>query len=101
MTLGIVTLYGSLLITASFYVKGLLGQRAWRLVHYATFGLFVTALAHGIWTGADSDAIAVQYMYLASALGVLFLTFFRILAARSAKPRAIPVVRPTRNDVAA
>jgi predicted ferric reductase len=94
MTLGIVTLYGSLLITASFYLKGLLGQKAWRLVHYATFGLFVTALAHGVWTGTDSGAVAVQFMYLGSALGVLFLTFFRILAARSVAAREKRAVAP-------
>ena len=95
VALGIITLYGSVVITATFYLKGLLGQKSWRLVHYATFALFVMALAHGLWAGADTKKAYVQYSYLASAAAVLFLTFFRILAARSVARRPQPVVSVT------
>jgi cytochrome b561 len=57
-------------------------------VHYLTFALFVGALAHGVWTGTDTKMPAVQFSYLASGVAVLFLTFFRILAARSVTARA-------------
>jgi predicted ferric reductase len=88
MAIGIVTLYGSVLITMSFYMKGLIGQKGWRTLHYLTFALFVGALAHGLWTGTDTKSPYVQYSYLASAAGVLFLTFFRILSARSIDRKA-------------
>lgn len=90
MAIGIVTLYSSALISLSFYAKGLLSQQMWRTIHYATFVLFIGALAHGVWTGTDTEKGPVQFSYLASALMVLFLTFFRILAARSAKAKAAP-----------
>ncbi len=90
MAIGIVTLYSSVLISLSFYAKGLLGQNGWRVVHYLTFALFVGAMAHGVWTGTDTEKGPVRLSYLASGAGVLFLTFFRILAVRSARPKVVP-----------
>jgi len=90
MAIGIVTLYSSVLISLSFYAKGLLGQKGWRTVHYLTFALFIGAMAHGVWTGTDTGRAPVQLSYLVSGVGVLFLTFFRIPAVRSAKPKALP-----------
>lgn len=89
MSMGIVTLYASALISVTFYAKGLIGQQWWRLIHYLTFALFLGALGHGDWTGTDTKRELVQWSYLISAVGVLFLTFFRILAARSAKPKPV------------
>ena len=92
VALGIVTLYGSVLITLSFYMKGMISQKTWRTLHYLTFALFVAALAHGLWAGTDTKLHYVQYSYLGSGAAVLFLTFFRILASRSVtkKARAAP-----------
>jgi predicted ferric reductase len=91
MAAGIFTLYASAFISVTFYIKGLIGQRTWRWIHYLTFVLFVTAMGHGIWTGTDSGKTLVQYSYLGSAVAIVFLTFFRILAARSARPKVVPV----------
>lgn len=87
--LGAIVLYGSMIVSASFYLKGLIGQSLWRKLHYLTFALFIGAMAHGIWSGTDSGKTAVQVSYLASGIAVLFLTFFRILATRAVggKPR--------------
>jgi len=95
MATGIVTLYTSLLVTLSFYAKGLIGQNGWRRLHYVTFAVFVGAMLHGVFTGTDSTKPFVQYSYLASGMGVLFLTFFRILASRSAgRPARVRAVPP-------
>jgi predicted ferric reductase len=91
MAIGIITLYGSALISATFYIKGLIGQKTWRLIHYATFALFYAALAHGTFIGTDTERLPAQYSYLAAGTLVIFLTFFRILAARSiARPKVAP-----------
>lgn len=87
IALGIVTLYASVFITATFYMKSVIGQNGWRIIHYATFAIFVMALAHGLWAGTDTKKAYVQYAYLAASAAVLFLTFFRILATRSASKR--------------
>lgn len=91
MAVGIVTLYASAFITATFYIKGIIGQKMWRWIHYLTFALFVSAMAHGIWTGTDSNKSTVQYSYLASGAAIVFLTFFRILASRAARPKVVPL----------
>lgn len=87
MAIGVVTLYATGFITLSFYLKGIINQQWWRVIHYATFGLFLAAMGHGLWIGTDSKRPLVYWSYLASAGGVLFLTFFRILAVRSVKPK--------------
>jgi len=89
MALGIITLYASAFITLSFYMKGVINQQWWRAIHYLTFGLFIGAMCHGLWIGTDTKRSVVYWSYLASAFGVLFLTFFRILAVRSQKPKKV------------
>ena len=89
MSLGIVTLYASTFITLTFYLKGVIKQQWWRAIHYLTFVLFLMAMAHGLWIGTDTERAPVYWSYLASAFGVLFLTFFRILAVRSVKPKKV------------
>jgi hypothetical protein len=85
--LGQLALYGLALVALSFYVKGRIGRRAWRLVHALSFAVFALALAHGIVSGSDSGAGWARMLYWASGGSVLFLTLYRVLAAREAGPR--------------
>jgi DMSO/TMAO reductase YedYZ heme-binding membrane subunit len=85
---GAIALYGSLIVSASFYLKRFIGQQGWRWVHYATFPLFVLAMVHGIYAGSDSGEAWAQLTYLSSGLMVLFFTFFRILASKRAERAA-------------
>ena len=99
VTVGVIALYGSAVVTASFYLKRFIGQMGWRVLHYATFALFLGAMVHGLLAGTDSREQWAQLTYLSSGLTVLFFTFFRILAsrrvaAREAK-RAVPPVQGT------
>ena len=106
---GAIVLYGSVIVSASFYLKRAIGQKGWRALHYATFALFVGATAHGVFAGTDSREQWAQITYLSSGLLVLFLTFFRILASRRAmqqakRPNAAPrepAVSEVREAVAA
>jgi predicted ferric reductase len=96
MALGIVSLYGLALVTGSFYVTKLIGQKTWRTVHYSTFGLFVMATVHGVWLGSDSGRYAIQLMYLGAGVSVLFFTFYRVLALKNARKeqKRQPAPRP-------
>jgi predicted ferric reductase len=98
--LGGIALYGSVIVSASFYVKKHIGQQAWRLLHYLTFVLFVLALVHGVFAGTDSGEQWAQLTYLSTGLMVLFFTFFRILAARRAGAPAKPKAKPRLAEVA-
>ena len=80
--LGVIVLYGSIIVSLSYYLKGLIGQQGWRLLHYLTFALFLGALVHGVLAGTDSDQVPAQVFYMSTGLLVLFFAFFRILVSR-------------------
>jgi predicted ferric reductase len=84
-SIGILSLYGLALISLSFYLTRWIGQKTWRLLHYATFLTYVGGVAHALWAGSDSDLLGVRYFYLASAIGLFFFVLYRILAVRSPK----------------
>jgi sulfoxide reductase heme-binding subunit YedZ len=77
--LGTIGLYLLALLVASSYVRSLIGQKAWRAIHYSAFLAWILALGHGITAGSDSATPWVQYMYLGSGFVVVFLSVFRVL----------------------
>ncbi len=91
---GQVSLYLAIVVVASFYARRSIGQRAWRMLHYLTFIVFLGATLHGIGAGTDSGSTWAQWIYLGSATLVWFLLVYRIgisiadrrAAARSRNP---------------
>jgi predicted ferric reductase len=77
------------LLCASFYARKRLGQRAWRLIHFAAFASFLLALGHALVGGTESPAPAARALYWLSGGSVLFLSSYRALAVALGKaPRA-------------
>jgi sulfoxide reductase heme-binding subunit YedZ len=95
--IGILSLYGLALISLSFYLTKWIGQRTWRLLHYATFLTYGGGVVHALWAGTDSDLLGVRYFYFASAIALIFFVLYRILAARSQKKRP---ARPAMQEAA-
>jgi predicted ferric reductase len=92
-SLGILSLYGLALINLSFFLTKWIGQRAWRLLHYLTFLVYVGGAVHGIWAGTDGDLLGVRYFYLGSGITLVFFVLYRLLAVRSQKkPQAKRVI---------
>jgi predicted ferric reductase len=85
LALGIISLYGLTIITMSFYLTRLIGQKVWRLLHYLTFPACVMAILHGVLAGTDSELVEARYFHLGVGLGLLFLVMYRILALRNQK----------------
>ncbi len=54
VALGVVAFWALAVITPSFYLRNRIGQRAWRTLHFATFGCFLAAAIHGITAGTDT-----------------------------------------------
>lgn len=90
--LGIVATYLMLLTSLTFYISKQIGYATFRRIHYLTYALFGLALAHSWMSGTDT--LALQWVYLGSALFVLFLTFYRILSARSTPAAAQSNLHP-------
>jgi methionine sulfoxide reductase heme-binding subunit len=91
---GVVAGYLMLALALSFRVRRRIGQRRWRLLHYASFAAFFLALGHALHAGTDLTG-ATGLVFAAVALApVLWLTFARILPrperpappARAARP---------------
>lgn len=79
------------IVALSFYVRKSIGHKAWRLIHYFSFLMFVMAMAHGVMSGTDSGAWWATALYWSSGGSTLFLTVYRIL---------ITAFKPIRSQVA-
>ena len=88
VALGVVAFYTMFVITASFYVKKWIGQNAWRAIHMASFGTFLGAALHGIFSGTDTANAAVTIMYVASLAMVTMLMVIRIAQSMAPPTRA-------------
>jgi len=77
--LGIIGFYMMLMVSISFYLRGQIGQKRWRTLHYLSFALYGLATIHGLAAGTDSSKLSMQLMYLGSGLVVFFLTSYRLL----------------------
>ncbi|NNJ10892.1 hypothetical protein EKD04_011170 [Chloroflexales bacterium ZM16-3] len=87
--LGQIAFYLMLPVIFTFYVRRWIGGRAWRTIHYLSFGLFGLALAHGIWSGTDTGATWAQLVYAASGISLVALTYYRIqVTQKSARRQA-------------
>ena len=75
-----------LLITSfSFYVRGLIGWKVWRSLHFATFLLWVFALVHGLFAGTDSPSLWMLMIYCTTGFMTLMLVVTRLDAARRSR----------------
>ena len=81
---GVVSLYALVVVIGSFYVKRFIGQKTWRSIHFISFGLFVSALLHGMLSGTDTDSPLMLGVYAGSAIVVVALVGQRITLDRPA-----------------
>jgi predicted ferric reductase len=87
VALGQAGLYVTAVVIGSFYVRRRIGNRTWRLIHFAGFAIFVLALLHGLVSGTDSSTAWMSAVYWISGSSVLFLTAYRATCPKTARPR--------------
>jgi predicted ferric reductase len=87
--LGVVAAWLALAVWASTWLQGLIGYRAWRRLHFATFVVYAAATIHGLQAGSDGHRPWALALYAASVLTVAGLT-----TARLAGPRQPTAPRP-------
>lgn len=97
---GVVTLWLMVALALSFHLRRRIGQRRWRLLHYASFGGFFLGLYHALNVG--SDLTGGRGLVFAGALcaPALWLMFARILMPkpRIAKPRSRAEIAPAPHE---
>lgn len=78
--LGQIGFYAMAIVTGTFWLRGHIGNRGWRIVHWTTFAVFLAVLVHGILAGTDSGQPLMSAWYWFTGSTVLLLTSVRIVA---------------------
>ena len=86
---GQIGFYVLLLVTLSFYARPRIGHGTWRIIHYASFGLYWLIVLHALMSGSDSKTLIASAVLALSSFGVVGFTIYRVLASLAAKPNAI------------
>ncbi len=96
---GILTAWLMLALAASFHVRRRIGQRRWRLLHYASFMAFTFGLYHALNVGTDLTGTRGLIFAGVVAAPVVWLIYARILmprpGARPVPARPVPPAPPT------
>ena len=77
---GVLAAYGALLVHASFNLGARIGAKTWRKLHYLSFFVFLSAVAHGLFAGSDSGITGIRALYVASATAVGLMILYRVAA---------------------
>jgi len=87
--LGSIGLYAGAVIALSFYIRRIIGQKIWRVLHYVSFVLFFTILFHGIMAGTDISITWVRWLYISTGTVATFLFLWRFFSYRAGQaPKA-------------
>lgn len=96
--IGQISFYVWVIVALSFYIRSMIGQKTWRVVHYLSFAMYIMGLLHGLFSGTDSTANWAQWYYWVSGGSLLFLFIYRILA--TAADKLSPIQKPNRSPQA-
>ena len=88
VALGVIALWGILLVGGTARMAGKLGRKRWLRVHRLAWVVWTSALLHGLTTG--SDTMALRYVYAASAAVIVALWVTARLVPAPKRTRAAP-----------
>lgn len=86
--LGQLGLYLGLAVAVSFRLRGRIGARTWRALHFASFTVFALVLAHAALAGSDRASPWIAAYYASTGGLVAALTLVRALRERARKADA-------------
>jgi hypothetical protein len=76
---GVVAMYLLAAVEITSLLRSRISHRVWRSVHFASFGLFVTATIHGLAAGTDATREVAVLVAAAAGLAFLVMVAFRAL----------------------
>lgn len=95
--LGIISLYIMLLVTITFYLRQVIGSRAFRAFHVLSLVGYLGATLHGLFAGTDSALPITNILYFGTFLITLFLTVYWLAMRTFKKEARADTITPTRN----
>jgi len=72
-----------LAVAITSMLRGYLGHRFWRAVHWLAYLIWPVALVHGLTTGTDAKAVWLLGLSAACAAAVLLAAWVRVIAANN------------------
>jgi predicted ferric reductase len=92
--MGIIGFYIFLLVTVTFYIKQMIGVRAFRSIHALSLLGYLGATLHGLFAGTDSALPVTKVLYAGTFVVVLFLTvYWIVLGALTSREKALAEAR--------
>jgi methionine sulfoxide reductase heme-binding subunit len=92
--LGVVAMYGMVVVLATSWARKPLRPAVWRAIHLLAVPAFALALLHGILAGSDAARAGMSIVYWSTGSSVLFLVIVRGLTARPPRSARTPSPRP-------
>lgn len=92
---GIIGAYLMIVVTVTSYLRKRMSYGTWRSLHYLSFGAYVLALGHGIFSGTDTSQPWAQALYWSTGAVVIGLTVWRFRGARAHEAPRVPVKQGT------
>lgn len=83
--IGQVVFYLWVIIAVSFYIRNIIGRKAWRVIHFLSFVVFCAVLIHGIIAGTESSLTTMQIIYWVTTFILLYMVVYRILISKQQK----------------
>jgi cytochrome b561 len=96
ITAGVIAMYSVVAVTVSSWMRKKLSTKVWRGIHLLAVPAFTLALAHGVFSGTDTERWWMWGMYALTGLLVVFLVLVRGLSYGYRPPRPAPPERATR-----
>jgi sulfoxide reductase heme-binding subunit YedZ len=96
ITAGVIAMYAMVAVMVSSWVRKKLSTKVWRSIHLLAVPAFTLALAHGVFSGTDTQRWWMWGMYAVTGLIVVFLVLVRGLSYGYRPPRPAPPERATR-----
>jgi methionine sulfoxide reductase heme-binding subunit len=87
VAIGQIAAIAAILVTLTFYLRGLLGPKLWRSLHTLSIVVFALATVHGLLAGSDSKLDAVWWLYVGVTLLIVFLLVYRVANRGAVKLR--------------
>jgi methionine sulfoxide reductase heme-binding subunit len=94
--LGVLALYGLVVVWLSSWVKRRIKYTSWRALHYTSFFAFLLVTFHGIFAGSDSAEPWMRLLYMSISAVVTLLILVRIFwpePQQTSASRAAPARR--------
>ena len=96
ITAGVLAMYAMVAVMVSSWVRKKLSTKVWRSIHLLAVPAFTLALAHGVFSGTDTQRWWMFGMYALTGLIVVFLVIVRGLSYGYRPPRPAPPERAAR-----